>query len=79
MPRITPPSNETPEDRFRRLAKKRTEEVVYRIRVLRHCSNRSVYHYSPDQVKTIFTAIREELDRAEHDFIREQTRREIEL
>lgn len=77
MPRIKPPENETPEERFRRLAKKRAEEVIRRIRVLRNCANRAAYHYSDEQVNTIFTALREELDHAHNDFRHDKTRREI--
>lgn len=79
MPRPKPPENETPEDRFRRLAKSRAQEVMHRIRVLRHCANRSIYHYSDTQVQEIFSALRKELERAEEMFKREEKPPEINL
>ena len=79
MPKTNPPENETPEERFRRLAQKRTTEVIHRIRVLRHCSNRLIYRYSDEQVSKIFRLIEEELHRAKESFIREEKIPEIEL
>jgi hypothetical protein len=49
---------------FKRLAEKRTNAVLQRIRVLAHCSNRYVYEYSQTDVEQIFGAIDEELERA---------------
>ena len=49
---------------FKRLAEKRTNAVLQRIRVLAHCSNRYVYEYSQADVERIFGAIEEELERA---------------
>jgi hypothetical protein len=49
---------------FKRLAEKRTNAVLQRIRVLAHCSNRYVYEYSQTDVERIFGAIEEELEGA---------------
>ena len=49
---------------FKRLAEKRTNAVLQRIRVLAHCSNRYVYEYSQADVERIFGAIEQELERA---------------
>lgn len=54
-------SNETPRDRFRRLATGRTKKVIEKIRVLGHCSNTSLYEYDEKDVKKIFSAIDKEL------------------
>ncbi len=51
------PDNETPEERFKRLATYRTKEVLDRLRVLGHCANRQNYTYSKDQVNKMFSAI----------------------
>lgn len=43
--------------RFKRLAEKRTVEILNKIRVLGNLSNRSVYDYSSEEVEKIFTAL----------------------
>jgi hypothetical protein len=66
--------NETPEQRFKRLATHRTNEVLDRLRVLGHCANRQNYAYSQEQVNKIFAAIEKQLKevRAKFHYSREQ-------
>jgi histidinol phosphatase-like PHP family hydrolase len=52
---------ESKEEAFRRLATKRTNAVLERIRVLGHCANPQLYEYSEQDVKKIFQAIEKEL------------------
>jgi hypothetical protein len=52
---------ETKRDRFVRLAERRTNAVIYKIRVLANCSNPYVYEYSNQDIERIFTAIEHEL------------------
>mgnify|MGYP003325800374 CR=1 FL=1 len=49
------------EDRFKRIATKRTNDILNRIRILGNCSNKSAYKYSEDEVNRIFRAIDQEL------------------
>ena len=49
--------NETPEQRFKRLATYRTNEVLERLRVLGHCSNRQNYLYAEEQINKMFSVI----------------------
>ncbi len=44
-------------ERFKRLATARTNEVIKRLRILGNCANRYVYEYSDDDIKKIFSAI----------------------
>ncbi len=53
--------NETPKDRFKRLATLRTNEILKKLRILSNCANRSFYDYTDEDVKKIFLAIEEEL------------------
>lgn len=46
---------------FQRLATKRTNAVLERIRVLGHCSNPQLYDYTQEDVRKIFQAIEREL------------------
>lgn len=59
---------ETREQRFKRLAEKRTEKVLNAIRVLANCSNKSSYAYTEDAVNKIFRTIEEELKTAKGKF-----------
>ena len=52
---------ESPHDRFKRLATKRTNAVMEKLRVLSNCSNRSLYDYSESDVNKIFSVIEKEL------------------
>ncbi len=52
---------ETPEERFRRLATLRTNEVLRRLKILGNCSNRQVYGYTEKDVEKIFSAIERKL------------------
>ena len=47
----------TKQERFKRLAEYRTNEVLKRLRVLGNCSNRSAYDYIEDDINKIFTEI----------------------
>ena len=44
-------------ENFKRLAEKRTNEVLKRLKVLANCSNRSAYDYSESEVNKIFVEI----------------------
>jgi len=53
--------SESKKEAFQRLATKRTNAVLERIRVLGHCANPQLYDYSQEDVKKIFQAIEKEL------------------
>jgi hypothetical protein len=54
---------ETKEQRFKRIASKRTEKVLDALRKLGNCSNPAVYSYSEEDISKIFSAIDSELRR----------------
>ncbi len=54
-------ARETPEERFRRVAERRTNAVLRDLRLLGNCANRRVYRFSDDQVRNIFAAIDKDL------------------
>ena len=54
-------STETPEERFRRLATARTNEILRRLKILGNCANRQAYSYSDKDVEKIFSAIERRL------------------
>ena len=52
---------ESSEARFKRLASKRTNAVLEKIRVLGNCANRGIYSYSENDVNKMFGVIEKEL------------------
>jgi len=53
--------NETPGERFKRIATVRTNAVLDRIRILGNLSNRQMYSYSEEDINKIFSAINRQL------------------
>lgn len=49
--------NETSEQRFKRLARLRTNQIIDKLRVLGNCSNHQVYKYSKEDVEKMFSTI----------------------
>lgn len=56
MPKENVPG-ESAEDRFRRLATARTNEVLKRLKILGNCANRQLYSYTEKDIEKIFSAI----------------------
>ena len=53
--------NETPEERFKRVAEARTNAVLHKLRILGNLSNRQMYSYSEEDINKIFSAINKQL------------------
>jgi len=52
---------ETRQQRFKRVATRRTNDILNRLRILGNCSNKSSYSYDEEEIKKIFSAIEGEL------------------
>lgn len=63
-------SKEAKNQNFRRLAEKRVNGILDKIRVLSNLSNTSLYSYSEDEVKKMFDSIKEATRIAEASFRR---------
>jgi hypothetical protein len=50
-------TTEAREERFRRLAAARTNEILRRLKILGNCANRQAYAYTEKDIEKIFTAI----------------------
>ena len=67
-------SKETREERFKRVATRRTNDILRRIRILGNCSNKSAYAYTEEDIQKIFSVIEKELRTAKGKFTnREKT------
>lgn len=53
-------ANESKRNRFQRLAEKRTNDVLERLRILGNCSNRGQYEYAQEDIQKIFSSIEKE-------------------
>jgi hypothetical protein len=53
--------NETPEERFKRLATLRTNAVLDKLRILGNLSNKGIYSYSEEDIDKIFSAINKQI------------------
>jgi len=52
---------ESRHERFKRIAAKRTNEILEKIRILGNCSNKSSYEYTEEEINKIFSEIEKQL------------------
>lgn len=60
--------NETRNERFKRVAAKRTNDILNKIRILGNCANKSGYDYTPEEVNRIFNTVEKALKEARFKF-----------
>jgi len=72
-------TNESKQEKFKRIATLRANKVLDNLRLLSNCSNTSVYNFSDHQVKKIFNTIENEVKRTKSMFDRSKKRKKIEL
>lgn len=60
------------EENFKRLAENRTNKIIDMLHLLGNLSNTSNYSYYEEQVKTIFSAIEQELEIQRNRFVTKQ-------
>jgi len=59
-------------ENFRRIAQSRTNEIIRKIKTLGNLSNRNSYHFTEEQVTTIFSAIEQQVALAKERFQKEE-------
>lgn len=70
---------ETKENRFKRIASRRVNKILYDIKVLGNLSNKNHYSYEEDDVNKIFGAIEKDLKTVKALFRNNTTSRKFEL
>jgi len=60
--------NETKNDRFKRVAERRTKAVLRDLRIIGNCGNKGNYSYMPEQVRKIFSEIEQAVKEARSRF-----------
>ena len=53
---------ESRSEKFKRVATKRTNELLEKIRILGNCSNKSTYEYTEEDVIKIFKSLEKQLE-----------------
>ena len=56
------------EERFRRIASRRVQEILDKLRLLGNCANRGNYYYTDEQIRKIFSAIDNEWKKVKMEF-----------
>jgi len=56
------------EERFRKVAVRRVQEIIGKMRLLRNCANRNNYHYTEEQANKIISAIEAEWKKVKNEF-----------
>jgi len=59
---------EIKEERFKKIASRRVQEILDKMRLLRNCANRGNYYYTDEQVRKIFSAIDDEWKKVKSEF-----------
>lgn len=72
-------TEETRQQRFKRVACNRTNDIIRKLRLLGNCSNRSGYDYDEQQVNKIFSTIEREIREAKARFTYGRNKKEFKL
>ena len=70
---------ETKEDRFKRIAAQRTRKILYYLKILGNCANKSAYSYTTQDTVKIFNAIDSELKLTKAKFENKKNKNEFSL
>ena len=68
-------NNETPEERFKRVAEARTNAVLHKLRVLGNLSNKQMYSYTEKDMKKIFAVINKQIKEVKAKFNSEKQKK----
>lgn len=70
---INEKKEESKNERFKRVASARTNEILRRLKILGNCSNNLIYDYSEEEVKKIFKVIEDRVKEIKLKFSNSQT------
>lgn len=62
----------TRRERFKKVAERRTNNIIKTLRLLGNCANKANYEYTNEEVKKIFSAIERELKNTKSKFNNEE-------
>lgn len=67
------------EERFKRIASRRVQEILDKMRLLKNCANKSNYSYNEEQVRKIITTVEDEWKKLKLEFSKNKSKREFSL
>lgn len=67
------------EERFKRIASRRVQEILNKLRLLRNCANKSNYSYSDEQVRKVISTIEDEWKKVKLEFGKHKSKKEFSL
>jgi len=65
---------ESRSEKFKRVATKRTNELLEKIRILGNCSNKSTYEYTEEEVTKIFKSLEKQLEATKSRFLNKKNK-----
>lgn len=63
---------ESKHDRFKRVATKRINEVIEKLRILGNCADKRNYEYTNEDVEKIFSEINKQVKKVRSKFVEEE-------
>jgi hypothetical protein len=79
VPDMANNKEETRKERFKRVASRRTNNILRQIQILGNCSNKSSYSYSEEDIRKIFSAIEGELRNVKASFANSRKKTDFRL
>lgn len=67
------------EERFKKVASRRVQEILNKLRLLRNCANKANYSYTNEQVRKIISTIEEEWKKVKIEFSKHKPKEEFSL
>lgn len=72
-------TKEIKDKRFKRIASRRVQEILNKLRLLKNCANRGNYYYTDEQARKIFIAIDDEWKKVKIEFTKHKSKKEFSL
>ena len=67
------------EERFKRVASRRVQEILNKLRLLKNCANTSNYSFTEEQARKIVNTIDEEWKKVKLEFSKNKSKKEFSL
>lgn len=67
------------EERFKRIASRRVQEILNKLRLLKNCANKSNYSYTDEQSRKIISTIDDEWKKVKLEFGKSKSKKEFSL
>ena len=72
-------NKEIKEERFKKIASRRVQEILNKLRLLRNCANKANYSYTEEQARKIVNTIDDEWKKVKLEFGKHKSKKEFSL